>query len=137
MRHDPTIIYRRRAASSGNVRIAALSSYKPLTFIYSNITELNQMSPKMAMYYSFHTTAHSFPTPSTSLTVPTSWGSSEALEELLHLGCSLATKSWVDNHWSLILWKLAGMVCLEPNAEADPSRKRWTWANVVKQLLYR
>ncbi|KAJ7269415.1 hypothetical protein B0H12DRAFT_1208887 [Mycena haematopus] len=52
-------------------------------------------------------------------------------------GCALATKLWVDNHWALILWKLAGMVCLDPAREKDPQAKRWCWAEVIRQLLYR
>lgn len=64
-------------------------------------------------------------------------GPAAALEELHTRGCSLATNEWVTNHWQLILWKLAGMVTLEPEAESDPDRKRWCWPEVIRQLLYR
>jgi breast cancer 2 susceptibility protein len=37
----------------------------------------------------------------------------------------------------LILWKLAGMVYLDPELENDPKRKRWCWSEVIRQLLYR
>ncbi|KAF8585115.1 hypothetical protein K439DRAFT_1344127 [Ramaria rubella] len=49
------------------------------------------------------------------------------------MGCNLATKEWVDNHWSLILWKMIGMACLEPTA----LEKRWCWDEVIRQLRYR
>ena len=60
-----------------------------------------------------------------------------ALEQLHELGCSLATKPWVDNHWGMILWKLAGLVCLEPEREQDAATRRWCWPEVMRQLLYR
>ena len=99
----------------------------------SNAAELSQITPSLALYYSFHT----------SSTVPLETeagdelGPSAALEELLSRGCTLATKPWVDNHWCLILWKLAGMVYLDPELENDPKRKRWCWSEVIRQLLYR
>ncbi|KAF8971701.1 hypothetical protein BDZ97DRAFT_1913615 [Flammula alnicola] len=61
----------------------------------------------------------------------------EALKELLDRGCVLATKPWVDNHWCLVLWKLAGMVALDPEKEMKPDTARWCWAEVIRQLLYR
>ncbi|OBZ79271.1 hypothetical protein A0H81_01562 [Grifola frondosa] len=60
-----------------------------------------------------------------------------ALEQLLEKGCNLATSEWVENHWSMILWKLAGMVCLEPQHESNPETRRWCWTEVMRQLLYR
>lgn len=100
-----------------------------------NIFELQQINPALAAYYSFHTTSTLPPSktdePSQLL------GSTAALEELHNAGCTLATKAWVDNHWSLILWKLAGMVALDPESESDPKTKRWCWTEVKRQLLYR
>ncbi|KAH9170557.1 hypothetical protein EDB89DRAFT_1977284 [Lactarius sanguifluus] len=49
----------------------------------------------------------------------------------------LATQEWVDNHWSLILWKLAGMVALDPESEVDEHRRRWSWKEMMRQLRYR
>ncbi|KAF9469825.1 hypothetical protein BDZ94DRAFT_1286396 [Collybia nuda] len=49
----------------------------------------------------------------------------------------LATRPWVENHWCLILWKLAGMVALDPESESNSSKKRWCWDEVMRQLLYR
>jgi len=61
----------------------------------------------------------------------------DALRELKAAGCHLATQEWVDNHWFLILWKLAGMVALDPESEADVDRRRWNWAETMRQLQYR
>jgi hypothetical protein len=37
----------------------------------------------------------------------------------------------------MVLWKLAGMVCLDPERESDGREKRWCWGEVMRQLLYR
>ncbi|KAJ7293018.1 hypothetical protein C8J57DRAFT_1111207 [Mycena rebaudengoi] len=97
------------------------------------VSELSQITPTMAEYYSFRAPS-SVPVADSP---PTLLGPAAALEELLSRGCSLATKLWVVNHWCLILWKLAGMVCLDPDRENDPHAKRWCWAEVIRQLLYR
>ncbi|KZT30791.1 hypothetical protein NEOLEDRAFT_1159892 [Neolentinus lepideus HHB14362 ss-1] len=59
------------------------------------------------------------------------------LEQLHAKGCCLATQEWVENHWSLILWKLAGMVCLDPKSESDSRTRRWCWGHILEQFLYR
>ncbi|KAF8215873.1 hypothetical protein K438DRAFT_1659158 [Mycena galopus ATCC 62051] len=100
------------------------------------VSELKQITPALALYYSFHTPSAT-PLSDASPSPPKLLGPAAALEELLERGCSLATKLWVDNHWALILWKLAGMVCLDPARERDPQTKRWCWAEVMRQLLYR
>ncbi|KAJ7109900.1 hypothetical protein C8R44DRAFT_800881 [Mycena epipterygia] len=99
-------------------------------------SELQQITPALALYYSFHTPSSTLPSDAFPRP-PKLLGPAAALEELIERGCSLATKLWVDNHWCLILWKLAGMVCLEPERESDPQTKRWCWAEVIRQLLYR
>jgi breast cancer 2 susceptibility protein len=104
--------------------------------IPSATAELKQITPALALYYSFHTPSSTLPSEA-SPSPPKLLGPTAALEELIMRGCSLATKLWVDNHWCLILWKLAGMVCLEPERERDPQTKRWCWAEVIRQLLYR
>ncbi|KDR85709.1 hypothetical protein GALMADRAFT_381677 [Galerina marginata CBS 339.88] len=101
-----------------------------------NIAMLDQITPDTALYYSFHTT-DSTPPPSTPSAPLTVLGPAEALQELLSRGCTLATKPWVDNHWCLILWKLAGMVGLDPEKETNPDETRWCWAEIMRQLLYR
>lgn len=83
------------------------------------------MTPDLALYYCFFSAAGE------------QQGSGAALKHLVSLGCTLATKAWVDNHWGLILWKLAGMVCLDPEREAEPEKKRWCWEEIIRQLLYR
>ncbi|KAJ9479675.1 hypothetical protein PHBOTO_003162 [Pseudozyma hubeiensis] len=57
----------------------------------------------------------------------------QALEELHAKGCSNADMPWVQNHWTLILWKLAAMVRLEPSSASE----RWSWDELIRQLLYR
>lgn len=91
---------------------------------------LNQINSESAMHYVFHDT-------STRNSSPMDLGPTEALKELHDRECTLATKPWVDNHWGLILWKLAGMVMLDPEKETKPEMKRWSWAEVIRQLLYR
>jgi len=120
---------------------ACKSQYHPILLsslnldFSSNTTTLSQITPKTAMYYTFHTTA-STPPPFT-LSASVLLGPAQALNELLERGCSLATKPWVDNHWSLILWKLAGMVGLDPEKETKPDETKWCWPEVIRQLLYR
>lgn len=63
--------------------------------------------------------------------------SDTALTELIDHGCKLVTKPWVDNHYCLILWKLAGMVLLDPHSEKDEATRRWCWREMIRQLLYR
>ncbi|KAF5352763.1 hypothetical protein D9756_005896 [Leucocoprinus leucothites] len=100
-----------------------------------NIRELQQVTPTLAAYYSFHT-ASTLPPSQKDQTVQI-LGPEAALKQLHDLGCTLATKAWVDNHWGLVLWKLAGMVALDPDSESDPRTKRWCWTEVKRQLLYR
>ncbi|CAG8754849.1 4735_t:CDS:2, partial [Acaulospora colombiana] len=56
-----------------------------------------------------------------------------AFQELKARGCSLVEKAWLENHWVLILWKLANSVVLWPSSQAS----RWTFQEVISQLLYR
>lgn len=57
----------------------------------------------------------------------------DALDELVARGCSGAKLPWVQNHWTLILWKLAAMVRLDPSC----AHERWSWHELIRQLLYR
>ncbi|KAF5388472.1 hypothetical protein D9757_004706 [Collybiopsis confluens] len=107
------------------------------------IEELSQITtPFLALCYSFYTSPQ--PSDSPSVSLDDQIGPAAALDKLLKHGCSRATKAWVDNAWFLILWKLAGMVALEPERENGLStfgggkeRPRWSWDEVWKQLLYR
>ncbi|CDO73012.1 hypothetical protein BN946_scf185007.g66 [Trametes cinnabarina] len=100
-----------------------------------NVEELRQMRPSNAVYYRFHSAVATVdigdPADSEEL------GPKAAFVYLRERGCYLATQEWVTNHYGLILWKLAGLVCLEPEREQDPSTKRWCWPEVIRQLLYR
>lgn len=101
-----------------------------------NFKELSQVDPRTAPFYAF--TAHSCPLPNPpDSCLSFALGRSAVLEELHAKGCMLATQVWIDNHWPLILWKLAGMVALDPMSENDPFMKRWCWTEVIRQLMYR
>ncbi|THH18249.1 hypothetical protein EW146_g2694 [Bondarzewia mesenterica] len=113
-------------------------SKEELTAKGINVAELSQITPEMAIYYSFYSalndlfiSEHGSPIPENAL------GPGAALNELKKIGCTLATKAWVDNHWGLILWKLAGMACLDPAREGEGEGKRWCWGEVMRQLRYR
>ncbi|KAJ4002292.1 hypothetical protein F5050DRAFT_1559157, partial [Lentinula boryana] len=107
------------------------------------IQELSQITtPSLALYYSFYTTPQ--PSDSPSVRAEDRIGPAAALDKLIAHGCSRATKAWIDNAWSLILWKLAGMVVLEPERETGAPTfggavegPRWCWNEVWRQLLYR
>jgi breast cancer 2 susceptibility protein len=92
---------------------------------------LSRITPETGLHYVFHGPND------LRLNCPQTLGSTEALNELHQRGCIGATKPWLDNHWSLILWKLAGMVALDPQTEGIPEKKRWCWSEVIHQLLYR
>ncbi|KLO09271.1 hypothetical protein SCHPADRAFT_574338 [Schizopora paradoxa] len=94
-----------------------------------DVHELSQITPEVAPFYAFNVES----TDSSSTVL----GPTEALSHLLRSGRTLATKAWVQNHWSMILWKLAGMVCLDPTSESVPSKRRWCWEEVIRQLEHR
>lgn len=96
------------------------------------LAELTRITPSLAPFYSFRTTSNMVDSEKFE-----EHGPSAALDNLKRLGCDLVTKSWVENHWSLILWKMSGMVLLNPGEESDPSKRRWCWPEVMRQLLYR
>ena len=101
---------------------------------FRNVAELLDLSLKSALQHRFHLSSQgrsSDPVP------PHPGGSVDALRELKAIGCHLATQKWVDNHWSLILWKLAGMAAFDPESETDVDRRRWSWAETMRQLQYR
>ncbi|KAH9058304.1 hypothetical protein EDB87DRAFT_1685476 [Lactarius vividus] len=101
-------------------------SLEALACIGLNVAELRNLSPKSAIQYRFRDASNVDPQ-----------GPTDALHELKATGCMLATQEWVDNHWSLILWKLAGMVALDPESEVDEHRRRWSWKEMMRQLCYR
>jgi hypothetical protein len=93
---------------------------------FRNVDELRGLSSKSAMQHRFHVSPQFYPR-----------GPVDALRELKEAGCHLATQEWVDNHWSLILWKLASMAALDPESEVNINRRRWSWSETIRQLQYR
>lgn len=91
-----------------------------LTAVFNrSVEEMSQITPETAIHYSFYS-------PSGSL------GPTAAFKKLRNAGCTLATEDWVYNHWGLILWKQAGMLCLDPT-----EARRWSWEETMNQLQYR
>ncbi|KDN43004.1 hypothetical protein K437DRAFT_225895 [Tilletiaria anomala UBC 951] len=60
-------------------------------------------------------------------------GPLDALEALRKDGAKHVDIRWVQNHWALILWKLAA-ICRHVPGE---SQQRWRWGEVIRQLKYR
>lgn len=56
-----------------------------------------------------------------------------ALTVIQQDGCALINQKWVDNHWSQILWKIAGQVQAKPALYDE----KWNWGEVIAQLKYR
>lgn len=77
--------------------------------------------PTRALHYAFNTSSG----------IP--GGAAEAYTELLELGASKAQMKWVQNHWQLILWKLAAYVASSP----CQIQTYWTWNRVMRDLRYR
>ncbi|WVW86946.1 hypothetical protein I302_109002 [Kwoniella bestiolae CBS 10118] len=60
-------------------------------------------------------------------------GHEDALRSLRADGCNFAKANWVENHWSQILWKIAGQVQARP----ELFQEKWNWNEVINQLKYR
>ncbi|CDZ97877.1 rad51-associated protein brh2 [Phaffia rhodozyma] len=54
--------------------------------------------------------------------------------ELIREGCVGATRDWVENHWSQILWKLACIVRGRPALFAEG---KFSWEELGRQIRYR
>lgn len=50
------------------------------------------------------------------------------LEGLGHVGIA-----WFQNHWRMVVWKLASMVRAKP----ELFREKWSYLELVRQLKYR
>lgn len=82
-----------------------------------------------APYYEFLTDSDEPKTQADSALGPT-----EALRHLHKSGRGKGvTQKWVDNQWALVLWKLAGLVCLDPK-RGSPFTYTWCWKSVISQL---
>ena len=123
----------RGAPKHGNVSL--LFCFRGPFVNISHFRNVAEFSLKSALQHRFHLFPQSIP--SSDLVPLRPRGPIDALRELKAAGCHLATQEWVDNHWSLILWKLAGMAALDPESEADVDRRRWSWAETMRQLQYR
>lgn len=67
-------------------------------------------------------------------------GWQDAQDQLVALGARLVDDVWVKNHWTLILWKQAGILRAMVSAGVDKESARsevWSFSNVLRQLLYR
>ena len=117
----------RGARKHGNVSL--LFCFRELFVNFSHFRNVAEFSLKSALRHRFHLSLQSIPLRPR--------GPADALRELKAASCHLATQEWVDNHWSLILWKLAGMAALDPESEVDVDRRRWSWAETMRQLQYR
>lgn len=104
-----------------------------MTHTLRDVPTLENITPETAIYYYFRCRS---PKPSPEDKIE-KLGADEALGDLLSRGCALATKEWVDNHWTHILLKLAGMAALDPDSEANAETRRWCYREVLRQMLYR
>ncbi|KAF8498067.1 hypothetical protein F5888DRAFT_1825706 [Russula emetica] len=125
---DPAAMY-----ESLKNRIAALEEEEEV--VEEEERQLRNFGLKSALQHRFRLSSQDIP--SSDPVLHHLQGSVNALRELKVVGCHLATQEWVDNHWSLILWKLAGMATLDPESEADVDQRRWCWAETMRQLQYR
>ncbi|KAI0299813.1 hypothetical protein BC826DRAFT_714100 [Russula brevipes] len=131
---DFTVVQDRKSLASSGFR-PGLHGLETLTNMGIDVAELCDLTPKSALQHRFRVSHQGIPRPDP---VPSHLrGPTDALGELKEIGCHLATQDWVDNHWSLILWKLAGIVALDPESELDADQRRWSWAEMMRQLRYR
>jgi hypothetical protein len=63
------------------------------------------------------------------------WGYKEAMKDLVKAGAvsNRMSSAWVENHYTLIVWKLACLIRSYP----DKFKQDWTIQKVLEQLLYR
>ncbi|KAI0778800.1 hypothetical protein BD413DRAFT_511860 [Trametes elegans] len=100
-----------------------------------SVEELRQMRPSNAVFYRFSSDNATNTVDDPELCEHL--GPKAAFVNLRERGCHLASQAWVTNHYGLVLWKLAGMVCMQPELEQNPKTRRWCWPEVIRQLLYR
>ncbi|KAL1739850.1 hypothetical protein HDZ31DRAFT_48666, partial [Schizophyllum fasciatum] len=121
----------KKPLSESGLEPQSFTSSELLEMGVSNLAELEEITPTTAIDYYFCG-------PPGANGELTELGPQEALITLLERGYTMATKPWVDNHWCMILWKLAAMVALDPEEETRPEgmHRRWCWEEVISQLLY-
>lgn len=60
-------------------------------------------------------------------------GPEDVMRELHNEGLTHVGRDWVQNHWRMILWKLACIVRMDPRLFSE----KWSCREVVRQLKYR
>lgn len=60
-------------------------------------------------------------------------GPEDVLREFQNGGLAHVGIQWVQNHWKMILWKLASIVRTNPQLFSE----KWNYREVVRQLKYR
>lgn len=55
------------------------------------------------------------------------------MSEFQDQGLTHVDIAWVQNHWKMVLWKLASIVKANP----DLFSAKWNYREVVRQLKYR
>jgi hypothetical protein len=60
-------------------------------------------------------------------------GPDDVVKELHEEGLTHVGLDWVQNHWKMILWKLASIVQTNPQLFSE----KWNCREVVRQLKYR
>lgn len=105
---------------------------RPLTCLRFLLVDLSpeeiwRIDATNAAYYGF------LDTTSTDANAPNK-GHADALIELTAAGCEGLTAAWVENHWALILWKLASLVRSKPSLFGE---EKFSWEEMIRQLKYR
>jgi breast cancer 2 susceptibility protein len=60
-------------------------------------------------------------------------GPQDVMEEFRAEGLGHVGIEWFENHWRMIVWKLASMVRAKP----ELFQQKWTYREVVRQMKYR
>jgi breast cancer 2 susceptibility protein len=60
-------------------------------------------------------------------------GPEDVLREFQNSGLAHVGIQWVQNHWKMILWKLASIVRMNHHLFSE----KWNYREVVRQLKYR
>ncbi|KAJ9119559.1 hypothetical protein QFC22_003268 [Naganishia vaughanmartiniae] len=82
--------------------------------------EMNAITPATAAFYTF-------------LEEGFLKGPPETLKEFEAEDLTYVDLEWLENHWKMILWKLASIVKAQP----DMYREKWNYREVKRQLQYR
>lgn len=109
---------------SPSLPLPALADLALLLFDTFSPEEIWEINSSNAAYYSFCDTTDRTRNLDHSI----------ALVELTAAGCEGLTPAWVENHWALVLWKLACLVRSKPSFFQE---EKFSWEEMLKQLKYR